>query len=52
MLNEGINKRNKEELKEYLSGSGHKPDIDLLKVARNKNYPISKNKVREIVGAL
>jgi hypothetical protein len=52
MLNEGINKMNKQELSEYLSSNGHRPDVELLKFAKDKAYPICKNKVKEIVGAL
>lgn len=52
MLTQGIDKRNKQELSEYLSSNEHKPDEELLRVAKNKAYPSSKNKVKEIVGAL
>jgi hypothetical protein len=52
VLRETIAKRSKQELQKYLASPAHKPDEVLIKVAQCENFPINKNKISQIMGAL
>lgn len=52
LLAEEIEKKSREELQVYLNSPGHRPDQNLLKIARNSNFAISRRNISKIVYSL